>query len=88
MKTTKEWVSSAAMAEHLGIHVQTLLKLRRSKFSPFKERSDYRWGGITTNGNLQWNQVHAEASFTNFHRIPSNQIEAYSKQPYLFKRAE
>ena len=88
MNKTKEWVSTAAMAEHLGIHVQTLLKLRRSKFSPFREGSDFRWGGITSRGILQWHLGTAETSFTHFHRIPSNQIETYSKQPYLVKRTE
>ena len=87
MNTTKEWVSTAAMTEHLGIHPQTILKLRRSKLSPFREGIDFRWGGITSNGTLQWHQARTEASFTGFRRLPSYEVETYSgKAKVLLKR--
>ncbi|KMM17126.1 hypothetical protein [Synechococcus sp. GFB01] len=66
------------MAEALGIHKQTLLKLRRSKFSPFEEGRDYRWGGLTTGGNLQWQWEKTEESFTNFRRIPASRLETFA----------
>ncbi len=77
MTTTKDWISTAAMATHLGIHPQTILKLRRSDLSPFREGVDFRWAGLTTNGNLQWHLANAESSFTNFHRLTSDQFETY-----------
>jgi len=42
------WVPSAAMAQVLGIHPQTLRKLRRHQITPFKEGRDYRWVGLST----------------------------------------
>ena len=41
------WVPSSAMAEVLGIHPQTLRKLRRHQITPFKEGRDYRWVGLS-----------------------------------------
>ena len=59
-----EWVTSPVMAKILGIHRQTLLRLRRSPQSPFVEGRDFRWSGMTTNTNLQWHAVQAEITFT------------------------
>jgi len=59
-----EWVTSPVMAKILGIHRQTLLKLRRSPQSPFVEGRDFRWSGMTTNSNLQWHLERTEAAFT------------------------
>tara|TARA_A100001201_G_scaffold44960_1_gene45954 strand:- start:11 stop:544 length:534 start_codon:yes stop_codon:yes gene_type:complete len=66
-----EWVSSPAMAKILGIHRQTLLRLRRSPQSPFVQGRDFRWSGMTTSGNLQWHAATAESTFTNAERIPA-----------------
>ena len=74
------WVSSPAMASQLGIHHQTLLRLRRHHHSPFKEGSDFRWSGISDRSNLQWHTKTAEESFTSFKRMPSSQVETYTKQ--------
>ena len=59
-----EWVTSPAMAKILGIHRQTLLRLRRSSRSPFVEGRDFRWSGMTTNSHLQWHARQAELTFT------------------------
>lgn len=66
-----QWVTSAQMAELLGVHKQTLLTLRRSRLSPFREGIDFRWSGLTTNGSLQWHSEKAEAAFSGFRRVPS-----------------
>jgi transcriptional regulator with XRE-family HTH domain len=78
MTKTSSWVTSAEMAERLGIHVQTLLKLRRNKRSPFREGTDYRWAGITTAGILQWNPGPTEQAFCRFRRIPSGGFETFA----------
>ena len=59
-----EWVTSPVLAKILGIHRQTLLRLRRSSRSPFVEGRDFRWSGMTTNSNLQWHARQAELTFT------------------------
>jgi hypothetical protein len=78
LKFHAPWLSSALMAERLGIHKQTLLKLRRTKHSPFKEGTHYRWSGITTAGSLQWNPDATEQAFTTFRRIPAGGFETFA----------
>jgi len=73
-----QWLSSALMAERLGIHKQTLLKLRRTMRSPFKEGAHYRWAGLTTAGILQWNPAPTEQAFTTFKRLPSGSFETFA----------
>ena len=73
------WLPTAAMSDHLGIHRQTLLKMRRSDLSPFKEGRDYRWNGLTANGKLQWNKENAEQAYTGFLREPASQVETFSR---------
>ena len=41
MTYDREWVPSADMARVLGIHPQTLRKLRRSQINLFKQGRDY-----------------------------------------------
>ena len=65
------------MAKILGIHRQTLLRLRRSEYSPFVEGRDFRWSGMTTSGNLQWHAVTTEATFTNARRMPAADLETF-----------
>jgi hypothetical protein len=74
------WVSSPVMADHLCIHKQTLLRLRRHSFSPFKEGRDFRWSGLTTSSNLQWHVATTEKSFTSFRRMPADQVETFSRK--------
>ena len=73
------WVPSADMARALGIHPQTLRKLRRSQTSLFKQGRDYRWVGLSTNSHLQWNVHSACRSYTEFQRLPAEKVEAYSR---------
>ena len=67
----KEFISSAEMADCFGIHKQTLLTLRRSKRSPFREGVDFVWTGLTTNGTLKWDRENAIKAFLGFKRFPS-----------------
>ena len=75
----REWVSSADMARVLGIHPQTLRKLRRSKTSLFKQGRDYRWVGLSTNSHLQWHVQSASSSYTAFQRSPADRVETYGR---------
>jgi hypothetical protein len=72
------WLTTTQMSEHLGIHKQTLLKLRRADRSPFKETRDFRWAGMTTAGRLQWNRDAAELAFTRFKRISPVTCESFA----------
>ena len=74
----KDWVPSVLMAKVLGIHPQTLRKLRRHQITPFKEGRDYRWIGLSTSSTLQWHVDSASKAFTDFRRMPAAQIETYS----------
>ena len=73
------WVPSAAMAKVLGIHPQTLRKLRRHQITPFKEGRDYRWVGLSTSSTLQWHVHSASQAFTDFRRMPAEQIETFRR---------
>ena len=66
------------MAEILGIHHQTLLKLRRSPYTPFVEGRDFRWSGMTTSSNLQWHVATTESTFTNARRMPAEALETFA----------
>jgi hypothetical protein len=74
-----KWVGTTAMAERLGVHAQTLLKLRRSSLSPFKQGRDFRFAGLST-GKLQWNIEAAETSFTTMRHVPASEVEAFSRE--------
>ena len=73
------WVRSADMARALGIHPQTLRKLRRSQKNLFKEGRDYRWIGLSTSSHLQWHIDTASRSYTDFQRSPAERVETYSR---------
>ena len=75
----KEWVPSAVMAQELGIHPQTLRKLRRHRIQVFKEGRDYRWVGLSTSSTLQWHVHSASQAFTDFRRMPAEAVETYSR---------
>ena len=75
---THAWVPSPEMAKILGIHHQTLLKLRRSPYSPFVEGRDFRWSGMTTSSNLQWHVATTESTFTNARRMPAEALETFA----------
>ena len=72
------WVPSSAMAEVLGIHPQTLRKLRRHQITPFTEGRDYRWVGLSTSSTLQWHVHSASRAFTDFRRVPAEALETYA----------
>ena len=75
---TKLWVTSPAMAKHLGIHRSTLLRLRRNARSPFREGKHYRRTGLSDQATLQWHLERTEQAFTSLHIQPVDQIETFS----------
>ena len=74
-----QWVSTQECADALGIHPQTLRKLRRSQINLFKEGRDYRWVGLSTSSHLQWNVLSASRTYTDFRRMPPEAVETYSR---------
>ena len=79
MSKTRIWVDTAAMAERLGIHPKTLLRLRKEMHSPFQEGTHFRYGGLTTGAPLQWFPEQTDQAFTDFRRIPVSAVEAFTK---------
>ena len=75
------WVSTQECADALGIHPQTLRKLRRHQISLFQEGRDYRWVGLSTSSTLQWHVLSASQAFTDFRRMPAEAVETYSRAP-------
>ena len=69
----------ADMARVLGIHPQTLRKLRRSQKNLFKEGRDYRWIGLSTSSHLQWYVHTACRSYTEYQRLPAERVEIYRR---------
>jgi len=78
MSHTRTWVDTAAMAERLGIHPKTLLRLRKQLRSPFQEGTHYRYGGLTTGAPLQWFPESTDQAFTDFKRLPVSAVETFS----------
>ena len=78
MSNTRIWVDTAAMAERLGIHPKTLLRIRKQPRSPFQEGAHYRYGGLTTGAPLQWFPESADQAFTDFQRGPVGAVETFS----------
>jgi len=74
-----KWIGTTAMAKCLGVHPQTLLKIRRSAQSPFQQGRDFRFAGLST-GKLQWNAAAAEVSFTTMRQVPASEVEAFSQE--------
>lgn len=73
-----QWLDTAEMADRLSIHPKTLLRLRAAEFSPFKEGSHYRRGGLTTRAPFQWQSELCEEAFTEFSRVDPTRVEAFS----------
>ena len=78
MSNTRIWVDTAAMADRLGIHPKTLLRLREQQRAPFVEGIHYRYGGLTTGAPLQWFPEQTDQAFTDFRRVPCSAIETFS----------
>ena len=72
------WISTQACAHAFGIHAQTLRKLRRHQITLFKEGRDYRWIGLSTSSHLQWHLHNASQAYTDFRRMPANQVETFA----------
>lgn len=70
------WLSTKAMADVLGIHSQTLTKIRRDT-SIFKRGRDFRTRGLSVNGPLQWHPINTDKAFTNGKRIDPKEVETF-----------
>ena len=66
------------MAAHLGIHYQTLLRLRRDERSAFRAGYHYRRTGHSSQATLQWHLERTEEAFTALQIQPADQIETYA----------
>ena len=71
-----QWIDTAAMAAHLGVHPKTLKRLKNTTVM-FEEGIDYRLAGASTRAPLQWQYEVAEKSFTHFKRIDPAEVETY-----------
>ena len=78
MSNTRIWVDTAAIADRLGIHPKTLLRLRKQQRAPFVEGIHYRYGGLTTGAPLQWFPEQTDQAFTDFRMVPVSAVETFS----------
>ena len=76
----QKWFSTEAMAKFLGIHPQTLLKIRRTSPSIFKRGRDFRYTGLSARGPFQWHPGNTDRSFTNAKRVPAQEVETFSSK--------
>jgi hypothetical protein len=83
MLRSEQWLSTGEMAGRVRIHPKTLLRLRASLFSPFREGVHYRRGGLTTRAPFQWRGDLSEQAFTEFGRVDPASIEAFSGESLL-----
>ena len=75
-----QWIDTAAMAAHLGVHPKTLKRLKNTT-AMFEEGIDYRFAGASTHAPLQWHLETTELSFTRFKRIDPSEVETYGGIP-------
>ena len=73
------WIGTIPFSEWLGIHPQTVRKVRKLKNSPWHQGVHYRQTGVTGRGPMQWNRELAERAFTEFHRTPAVKVETFSR---------
>ena len=84
-----QWIDTAAIAAHLGVHPKTLKRLKNTT-AMFEEGIDYRFAGASTraplqwqyevavrSGSTKWQYEVAEKSFTHFKRIDPAEVETY-----------
>ena len=79
-----QWIDTATMAAHLGVHPKTLKRLKNTT-AMFEEGIDYRFAGASTRAPLQWHLEATEQSFTHFKRIDPAEVETYGGG--MFKRS-
>ena len=76
----RDWVPSVAMARVLGIHPQTLRKLRRHQITPFKEGRDYRWVGLSTSSHRRQGRTAGyEQGQSDFLRQPASAGRSFQR---------
>jgi hypothetical protein len=74
------WADTTQTAEFIGIHPETLLRLRRLARSPFREGRDYRWLGLGKK-KIQWNPAETDKSLWAYKREPAEEVETFSREP-------
>lgn len=79
---SEQWLTTAGMAARLGIHPKTLLRLRGSAFSPFREGLHFRRAGLTIRAPIQWHGDRCEEAFTEFGRVDPSSVEAFTREPF------
>ena len=79
--TRSTWIDTTAFAEHLGVHAQTVRKIRKLPESPWVQGIHYRRTGLTNRGPIQWAKELAEDAFTSFRREPTGAVESFSRVP-------
>ena len=80
MTIASTWANTPETAQYIGVHPETLQRLRRLANSPFKEGRDFRWLGIGK-GKLQWNPEAADKSLSAYKREPSEEVETFAREP-------
>lgn len=79
------WATTPDTAKFIGVHPETLQRLRRLPNSPFKEGKDYRWLGLGK-GKLQWNLEAADRSLSAYKREPAGEVETFGREPVVASR--
>lgn len=79
------WADTAQTAQFIGVHPETLHRLRRLPDSPFQEGRDYRWLGLGK-GKLQWNPDVTDKSLWAYKREPAEKVETFSREPVYSTR--
>ena len=68
-------MSTAEMADWLGVSSKLLLRIRKMPNSPFIEGTHFFHAGITTAAPLRWVVRATEEAFKSFKRLDPSQIE-------------
>lgn len=74
------WADTAQTAQFIGIHPETLHRLRRLAESPFREGRDYRWLGVGKR-KIQWDPSATDKSLWDYKREPATEVETFSREP-------
>ena len=76
---SKTWASTHEAAQYIGVHPETLHRLRRLADSPFIEGRDFRWLGLGK-GKLQWNPESTDKALSAYKRQPAVEVETFSRE--------
>lgn len=83
--SSNRWADTTQTAEFIGIHPETLKRLRRLPNSPFQEGRDYRWLGLGKK-KIQWDLTATDKSLWAYKREPAEEVETFSREPVVANR--